>query len=500
MFRFLSFRKNVDSFIAALAGFVIIILFTWYGGIGISPDSVVYSTAAEHLKTSGRFTDFTQSPVIDFPLFYPFFLNIVIWLTGVKPLLFGPYLNAFLFAFLIYIAGCVMEQFTYRSKWYKVGVLSCILLSPGLLEDYSMLWSETLFIIFLLFFMIAIHRYFQTHSRKLLIAAAIIVAVACITRYVGVTIIATAGILILFDTKLSFRKRFFDLLFFSFISPLLFIINLGRNYFVSGTLTGPRERSITPLIQNVHDTGSVFCDWLPFLHAHHKPATWIALLIIAAVLFVFIQQLRRKQIADYITISAAFSLVYILFMIVTASISRFEELDSRFMSPAFIPLLWCCSYWLVPSSKQSRKPARKWWVIVGLIIFISFQYNQLNDDYETWDDVKDDGIPGYTEDDWKYSDTIQFIEEDSLPFKKNYTIYSDAPDAVYFFTGRTTKYLPHRESKKEMKQFENDPHCYLVWFTDEQDPDLVQLNFITHTKKMRLLKQFSDGFIYGFEK
>ena len=484
MARFSFFKKNIDSLIAAITGFVIILLFTRYGGIGISPDSVVYSTAAEHLKTAGKFTDFTQSPVIDFPFFYPFFLSIVMRVTSLKPLVFGAYLNAFLFATVIYVAGYMMEQFTHRSKWYKAAILSCIALSPALLEDYSMLWSETVFILLLLFFMMAMHRYFQSHSHRALIAAATITAVACITRYAGVTIIATGGIVILLDTKLEWRKKIIHLLLFSCISTSLFIINLARNYFVSGTLTGPRERSITPFVKNVHDTGATFCDWLPFLHNHHNPGTWVAFLILTTLTFTVVQQfLSKRRMADFLAMSAAFSLLYILFMIITATFSRFEELNSRFMSPAFIPLLWCVSYWIIFLLQQSSRPVKKWWLAAGIVIFVCFQYNQLSNDYETWDEVKDDGIPGYTEDDWKYSDTVQFIEEDSLPFKKNYTIYSDAPDAVYFFTDRTTKYLPHKESNKEMQQFKSDPHCYLVWFTDELDPDLIELNFITRTKK-----------------
>jgi hypothetical protein len=95
---------------------------------------------------------------------------------------------------------------------------------------------------------------------------------------------------------------------------------------------------------------------------------------------------------------------------------------------------------------------------------------------------------------------VQFIEGDSLPFKKTYTIYSDAPDAVYFFTGRLAKYVPHKDLKNEVEQFLNDPHCYLVWFIDEEDFDLVDLKFITGRKKMKLLKQFSDGAIYGFDQ
>src|SRR5215469_10841034 len=144
------FKRNIDSFIAAIAGFIIIILFTHHGGIGVSPDSVVYSTTAENLTIKGTLTDFTQKRIINFPVFYPLFLSFIMWLTSLKPLVFAPYLNALLFALLIYTAGYIMEQFNHRSKWYKAAILTCIVLSPALLEDYSMLWSETVFILLLL--------------------------------------------------------------------------------------------------------------------------------------------------------------------------------------------------------------------------------------------------------------------------------------------------------------------------------------------------------------
>ena len=133
---------------------------------------------------------------------------------------------------------------------------------------------------------------------------------------------------------------------------------------------------------------------------------------------------------------------------------------------------------------------------LGVIIFLSFQYGQLSADYETWDGVKDAGIPGYTEDPWKYSETVQFIEKDSLPFQKGYTTYSNANDAVYFFTGRPGKFLPVTEFYRGVNGFLNDHHCYVIWFYDGDNPDLLGLDFITRIKKMKLVKQFRDGAIY----
>jgi len=502
MIRLSFFKNNVDSLIGAAAGFFIIFLFTRHSGIGVCPDGVVYTTAAESLRTTGKYVDFTHGPVIDFPAFYPMFLSAMMWLTGLKPLAFAPFLNAFLFATIIYLAGVIMEQFEYKSRWYKVGILSCIVLSPGLLEDYSMMWSETVFILFLLLFMMAMNRYLRTASNKALIMAAAVTSVACITRYAGITIVATGGIMILLNNKLSLRKRLIDGLIFGLIGSLLLVINFVRNYMVSGTLTGHREQSITPLISNIHDAGIVFSDWLPFVHENYTTAIVVVVAIIAGLVILGVTQfLKDRRIFRYESMATAYALFYILFMIVTATISRFEGLNSRFLTPAFIPLIWSGSYWLVPLSKQSKTFVKKLSLaMLGIFILSSFQYNQLAADAESWDGIKDAGIPGYTEDQWTKSETVRFIEKNELPFKKNYTIYSDAYDAIYWFTGRPGKFLPAREYKPGVKQFLEDPHCYMVWFNDGVNFDLVDLNFITNVKKMKLVKQFSDGAIYEYGK
>ena len=497
----LSFKKNIDSLVAALAGFSIIFLFTRHGGIGLCPDGVVYTTTAKNIVSSCHLVDFRHYALVEFPAFYPLFLSMIMLVTGLQPLVFGAILNAILFAVVIYLSGSITEQFLHKSKWYKAAILSCIVLSPGLLEVYSMLWSETLFILFLLLFIIMMHRYFQTYSRKALIAAAIITSLACVTRYAAITIIGTGIILLLLDKKLPLRRKIKDIVLFGLISPLLLIINLVRNYMVGGTMTGIREKSLASLSKNMHDTGVVFRDWLPFFNGHYNGAAWLTLFIVCFLVFIFLKQyFRNLQMVTYENIAVSFALLYLSFMIIIASISRFETLDSRFLSPAFIPLLWSCSNWIVSSSQKINRGKKKWMVIGGTLIFLCFQYGQLAADYETWDGVKDAGIPGYTENQWKYSQTVLYIEKDSLPFKKGYTIYSNAYDAVYFFTGRPGRFLPNKENKGKVQEFLNDPHCYMVWFDDGENPDLVGMKFITKVKKMKLVKQFDDGAIYAYDK
>ena len=65
--------NNIDAVFFALAGFVFILMLAHYGGIGISPDSVTYTSAAKSFIQTGKFIEFDEMPYIDFPVGYPVF-------------------------------------------------------------------------------------------------------------------------------------------------------------------------------------------------------------------------------------------------------------------------------------------------------------------------------------------------------------------------------------------------------------------------------------------
>jgi hypothetical protein len=110
MFQFSSIKKNIDSIVAAVAGFIIIFLFTRHGGLGVWPDSVVFLSTAENLHANSKLADFAQNAVVEFPAFYPYFLNALILITGLKPLVFAPVLNAMLFALIIYLSALLSDK------------------------------------------------------------------------------------------------------------------------------------------------------------------------------------------------------------------------------------------------------------------------------------------------------------------------------------------------------------------------------------------------------
>ncbi len=198
---------NKDSIPAAIAGFGLIQLLSRHGGIGLSPDSIVYLSTAGNIHDHGVINDYTNQPMMDFPAFYPLFLSGLIFLTGRSVVAFGPVLDGLLFGLLIWLCGWMMNRFSRSSRWYKWPVLVFILLSPCLLEVYSMIWSETLFLVLSVLFMIGCHRYFERHSIPSLLLIAVIAGLSCVTRYAGLSIIAMGGLLMLCDGRLRWGAR-----------------------------------------------------------------------------------------------------------------------------------------------------------------------------------------------------------------------------------------------------------------------------------------------------
>ena len=488
--------------IAAIAGFLLIQLCARHGGIGISPDSVVYMSTAASIHDRGLINDFSGLPMMDFPAFYPIFLSGIQFLTGRDALSFGPVLNGLLFAMLIFLCGWLMEKFTVRLKAYKWILLSIILLSPCLLEVYCMIWSETLFLLLSLLFIICARRYFLSHTRGSLVLLGFVATLACVTRYAGVSFILTGGLLILCDGALRWKKKIGHLLLFGLVASSLLALNIYRNRLVTGTLTGYREKAIVTFGANLHDFGSVLCDWLPFFDDDYRLASVVGACCILFCMGLFVYRLvRQRNFFSYENIALAFFVVYTVFILATATLSRFQQLDSRLLSPLFIPWLWGSTSWisnLIQGPFRSRPRLRGILILGALAAAGCFQMGQWEVNAYDWDGVKYAGIPGYTEDSWKKSETMHYIGTHKDLFSPRTPIYSNAFEGIWFFTALRSDMLPHKDLPWDVREFLKEKNFYVVWFTDAINTDLVTIDFIRQHKNLVSEQRFSDGTIYFF--
>lgn len=493
---------NRDALIAAIAGFAMILLLCRHSGIGLSPDSIVYLSTAQNIHDHALINDYTNQPLMDFPAGYPIFLSIFIFLTGHSVIWFGPMLDGLLFGLLIWLCGWMMDRFSRPSRWYKWPLLVFLFLSPCLLEIYSMIWSETLFLVLSIIFMIGCHHYFQTHSIRMLLGIAVIAGLSCVIRYAGISIIMMGGLLMLCDSRLRWgARKIGHMAIFGAIAVLFPALNLYRNYRITDTLAGYREKAIRSLGTNIHDTGSIFCDWLPFFDGRYAWATVIALIFMIGITAIFIRRLIKKtNFFSYDTIGISYFVTYAAFILFTASVSRFQQLDSRLLSPLFIPWLWGSTVWI--PAVTSRLSRRTWKIIAAAALSLAgvcFLYGEYNTFEFNWEGIKYAGIPGYTEDSWQQSPTMAYVRAHKAGLEKQGAIYSSSTDGLWFLANVPAELMPHLETQEDIDYMMRHDHFIVIWFDDSVNTDLIDVNYIKKYKQLTGELHFEDGAIYYFQ-
>ncbi|MET3979516.1 hypothetical protein ABIB62_002102 [Mucilaginibacter sp. UYP25] len=496
--------KNYDTLLFAAIAFYAIYLFTSYSGIGISPDSIMYTSAARSFVAHGTLHTFNNIPIVDFPVFYPLFLGVISFVSQTDPVAYGAVLNMFMFATLIFTSGRIMSRFEPSSHIYKWLVLAAIILNPGLLQVYSYLWSETLFILEVLLFIIVFRKYLLTHAGKWLIFAAGIAAVACVTRYAAVTIVGTGGLLLLLDRKLPIKKKLGHILIYGVVCISLLVANLTFNALHTGTVTGPREPSITSFSQNLYYFGSVFCEWMgmtPNMYTIFALPLGIVILVgfIVALAFNF----TRRKLDSFENIAITFALVYGLFIVLSSTFSRYERINPRLLAPMYIPALWGYTSWgLLLLKRIMDKRIRIAVATIFILLMLGYITKIFLVDKQRYNDqIADEyGNPGYTDNDWMDSEFAKYLKTiDKGMFAPNVGIYSDAHEAVYFFSGMSSYLVPHKFFKKDVEKFYKIKRFYLIWFNNLENPELINIKDIQKVKKLKVIKQFEEGAIYEYD-
>ncbi|MCL6524075.1 MAG: glycosyltransferase family 39 protein [Thermoflavifilum sp.] len=506
IWRFISPYK---ASLVAIIGLIILLAYYHHSGIGISPDSVQYLSTARNLLETGRFDNFHHQPLIDFPIGYPLALaeweKLGLWLHLNRlslhaELQMTALLNLILFAWLMVVADVLLRKFRMHPIELRLGLLTIWATSPCLLEIYSYAWSETLFLPLMLSMMVYLLRYLDNGSMIDFFIAALLAACAWVTRYAGVALVGLSGIYILFTPtkqRYSWVRRGLHGWIWGIIGLSLVGVNLYRNHITGGFVTGMREKSLSSFVENLRQAGEVLAGWWPvFTSGIGLPLVLSTLLV---SLLLGIAYMRKKNLAELVMLS--FGVGYLLFMVIIASITRFQTLDSRLLSPAYIPLMagLAGSYERVYAFMKKislRLPIRRVVSTIFILIWIAFQVNNGIMNAENYDGIKDAGIPGYTEDGWTQSPTMLYLCKHLARCVQITPWYSDADDAIYWFTRKQAVLLPHRENPCERQQFQDAPQAIIFWFNDAADDDLISQRQIEQLPDVHIWKRFDDGIIY----
>lgn len=367
-------------------------------GVGLSPDSTSYIGAARAIL-SGKgislpFTAYSDpsefSPMTAFPPLYSLTLASL-GLIGVDPLAGARVAAILLFSVNVLLVGVAMQRYTHSTFLSALGSLLA-LLSTDLLQVHSMAWSEPLFICLLVLMVASLGEYLSSHRQRVyLTGCSICGALLLLTRYAGVWFILGTGISLVILGKSPLHRRIKDLLMFGAVALMPTLVWFIRNRLVSAKVVG-RGLSFNPdltfLQQGLQTVGRWFFKW------DHEELLGAVIIVLLSLLWLIVVMHtswmekspgKDQRLLCLLVITWPLVLGYIFFLFVLISFSRFDGLDSRILSPAYVLTVLFglgAIYQLLPlmmshltlSAWVSGKPAKRFGTIglaIGFVVALT---------------------------------------------------------------------------------------------------------------------------------
>jgi len=215
------------------------ILFATVLGTGVTPDALSYLEGATNIANGNGYVRLGPcsgvfNPVQHWPPFFSIVLSAVS-LLGLDALDSARWLNAFLFAANIGIAGQLVAMHVSRTSFLPALVSFFILSAFPMIETHSAAWTEPLFILLTMLGLVCTGRYLESGKSKLLLLASFAIGFSILTRYAGVATLGSCAFLVLFNSDKKWARRLMDTSWFSLLSLIPVLVFSYRNYQVSGT-------------------------------------------------------------------------------------------------------------------------------------------------------------------------------------------------------------------------------------------------------------------------
>ena len=489
-----------------LIGISCILLVNSRWGIGVTHDSIFYLSSAGNLardhglQWSG--SDGGLHPLTHFPPFYP--LIIALFMAfGFPDVRAATWFAAILLGLNLFASGYLVYYFS-KSKILPAFTALVLAASVGFVNLHLVALSEPLFIGLMLISIGVLGVYFERPSMKLLLAATLLAASSILTRYIGITVIATGFLSIAALETTPFRTRLKNLLLYAGISLAPILLWGVRNYIMAGSTTN------RALIYHSLEWGNrklgfeTITGWFIPGAVSYKSTIAISGLFLAALFFWWLWLGWKLVISRSVNPGKAgayriafmfnlFSLVYlagILFSLTFFDAST--RLDGRILAPVYVAFV--CAFFTMVGSLSIR------WQAIGVAVSIVIMALSGPTSVRSFSDFLENGI-GFSGRDWQSSQAVTYVRD----APQESVIYTNQGMALYFLTQRPVYDIPEqmdvvrnvvRDGYPAQLNLMADrlkmPSSFIVWFAGGGLSDSVLKEA---GLDLQAYKEFPDAFI-----
>lgn len=486
-------------------------------GVGATGDAVWYMQGAENILKGygyGIMRGDGFLPTTLYPPFYSIFLAGFGWF-GISIYKMAGVLNALLLGVNIYLTGWIIHRLT-RSAVAAILTSAFTMLSFDLFVLHTWAMSEPLYITLTLLSLLTILYYRKNQSLHYLLLAGLTAGLSVITRYVGISLVATLCLWILVFGNGNMKKRMMDAAILGVLGLLPVALFFIRNAFLGISITGRSTFVFHPIPPaNIISLVQTIISW--YLPGMIQGQPWkiikvifVSLSFLSAAFFLFSihRSTKTKDIDQQIfTHFEVLVLIFLIFYGATfmgsiylsfagnPTISTATQI-SRYLTPVFpiFTILAILIYQRVLNAiSTSNKVYGSAAIIVGLAILVIY-INNFRGLYSKGIDL------GYTDLRNAYPALVTELESLNLA----HPLVASNYELVYFLSGRPVYSMPGEGDELTGIANPNLPQLLakitdvidhggiLVVFRSAPDETFYYDSMIT---QLTLLKTYGNGWI-----
>jgi len=477
-------------------------------GAIIDGDSVCFLSVASNFLAGEGWRDLAGKPLTGWPPLFPLLLAALDG-VGIDPVEGGRWVHAAAFGWIIFAAGLYLHSHL-RSRLLGLAATAIIAASLPLSHFMVRFLTEPLFVLLTLLALIQLAAFLNRGARTSLWWAAVLTALAALTRYPGVALIGTGVLLLLGRRTLPLAVRLKDALAFGTVSSVPLAGVLVHNWAVSGSLTGRKEMSGQSLSDGLSQIVEVFGEWVVPPNTPDGVAYLLWLVVglvgLAAVVLGVLRMRRNsyRQVGPMLPFGG-FAVAYLVFMIVVVPFTVHQAIDSRYLLPVYVPLLLAAVLLLdrflsieATGRIVAIRSVLTSLVLLGACAHIGFSVDRhLHITRQAWTAGNEEWMINSRY--WEDSEILHYIRDNPI----NGRIFSEAPTIAWFWSRTAAPGEHHLLLTEDLHNFTSDimewtegDGGHVLWFRRWKPPYDFDDFDIRVLPGVEPVAELSDGVVF----
>lgn len=455
------------------------------------------------------FLSFLGQPYTLWPPLYPLLLSLAQVMGASDPLQAALVLQLLTFVWLAMLTAWLFWRIFPRN--FALALIGNALAGTGVAFTwlFQTVGSDYLFIALTLSMVYLCDAYIVGGRWRTIWLMTLVCALAMLQRYIGITVLFTCAWVVFFHSRTTIRekvKRSF-LLFFSIIPIGIWLVGLPADALVRG--------GSSSLLENLYQFNFSILSWfIPESELYGHPvrlrfgmwALWLGILASGLVLWKV-----RKKTAEVHSVRAPlflFSVVYTIFLLAIASLSSFNSLDSRFVSPVFISLAVLLTSTIEAILSFKITTVRFMQTVFHVALYFLFLLAPGLTAFRsvTSMDIHHRAGSGYTSLDWEENQAIDYWL--AHPPDGEYLVFSNYPAGVAVQTWQVSLSSPRRTAHPNVGEavipldtylpslLVPGKNSYLLWIEPNEYTHVYSVDDLRGIVNIEILYESGDGGVY----